>query len=348
MFQPLLDIDGGADLGRWDRAAWGEILWPLIEMSVCELLEERAIAPAIPGIGGIDDTTSTAVREQYEEHPYPRWLELPRREPVGYRDYLTKRYPHFAPPAFLDGPVEVLAAGCGTGQEAVAIAAMRTRCRVLGLDLSRRSLAYAQRMASRLGVGAVRFVHGDILNAARLGQRFHVVESTGVLHHMAEPMTGWRILVDCLEARGLMKIGLYSAHARADVALARDEIRAASLAPVAADIRAFRERILAAAAGSALVGLAESEDLYTMSACRDLLFHAMEHRFTIPGIAAALDELGLDFIGFEPPVPGVLHDYRDFNPADPGMTDLSGWARFEASRPELFSALYVFWCQKRD
>jgi hypothetical protein len=114
------------------------------------------------------------------------------------------------------------------------------------------------------------------------------------------------------------------------------------------DIRAFRAEVLSAPAGAPLAGLADSEDLFTMSACRDLLFHAMEHRFTIPGIAAALDALELDFIGFDLPIPGVLHEYRDFNPGDAEMTDLSGWERFEAERPELFAALYVFWCQKRN
>ncbi len=348
MAQPLLDIEGGADLGRWGRDAWGDALWPLIERSVCEPLQERALAPNIGSIGDVEDTTSMAVREQYEQHPYPRWLELPGREPVSYRDYLTKRFHRFTPPAFLSDTVQVLAAGCGTGQEALAIAGARSQCRVLGLDLSGRSLAYAQRMAAKLGVENVRFVQGDILDAERLQQRFHVVESTGVLHHMADPLAGWRALSDCLEARGLMKIGLYSERARGDVVLAREQIRAASLAPVDADIRAFRAQVLTAPAGAPLARLADSEDLYTMSACRDLLFHAMEHRFTIPGIAAALDELELDFIGFDPPFPGVLHDYRIFNPTDSDMTDLSGWERFESSRPELFAALYVFWCQKRS
>ena len=347
MAEPLLDIEGGAGLGQWGSDAWGEALWPLIERSVCEPLEERALAADVSSIGDIEDGTSMAVREQYEQHPYPRWLELPRRAPVSYRDYLTNRFRHFTPPEFLSYPVQVLAAGCGTGQEAVAIAAARSEARVLGLDLSGRSLAYARRMAAKLGVENVAFVQGDILNAEGLQQRFHVVESTGVLHHMADPIAGWRALGACLEARGLMKIGLYSERARGDVVLAREQIRAASLAPVDADIRAFRAQALSAPADAPLAGLADSEDLYTMSACRDLLFHTQEHRFTIPGIAAALAELELEFIGFDPPIPGVLHDYGKFNPADAHMTDLSGWERFEDSRPELFAALYVFWCQKR-
>jgi hypothetical protein len=145
-----------------------------------------------------------------------------------------------------------------------------------------------------------------------------------------------------------MKIGLYSERARGDVVLARERIEGASLAPVDGDIRAFRAEVLSLPAGAPLAGLADSEDLFTMSACRDLLFHTMEHRFTIPAIATALDGLELDFIGFDLPIPGVVHDYREFNPADAEMTDLCGWERFEAERPELFTALYVFWCQKRS
>jgi SAM-dependent methyltransferase len=348
MVQPLLGIEDGAALGQLGREAWGETVWPLIERAVHEPLEERALAGAIDSIGAIEDGTSIAVREQYEQHPYPRWLELPRREPVSYRDYLANRFPRFEAPAFLDGPMEVLAAGCGTGQEAVAIAAGRSACRVLGLDLSRRSLAYARRMATKLGVENVAFMQGDILDAGRIDRRFHVVESTGVLHHMADPIAGWRALCECLEPGGLMRIGLYSEHARGDVVAARDAIRARSLAPVDADIRALRAEILAAPAGAPLAGLADSEDMYTMSACRDLLFHVEEHRFTIPRISAALEELDLELIGFDPPIPGVLHDYRTSNPDDVEMTDLAAWQRFEESRPDLFAALYVLWCRKRS
>lgn len=348
MCRPLLAIEGAAGLGRWDREAWGEALWPLMERTAREPLEERRLAAHMDSIGELRDATSIAVREQYEQHPYPRWLELARREPLGYGDYLARRFRHFTPPEFFSRPVQVLAAGCGTGQEAVALAATRARCTVLGLDLSRRSLAYGARMAHKLGVEGVRFVQGDILQVERLGRRFHVVESTGVLHHMADPIAGWRALRDCLQARGLMKVGLYSERARGAVVLARDQIRSAGLAPVDADIRTFRARVLSAPAGAPLAALAESEDFYTMSACRDLLFHTLEHRFTIPGIAAALDRLELDFVGFDPPIPGVLAGYREFNPEDSAMTDLRAWERFEASRPELFASLYVFWCQKRS
>jgi len=347
MSEPLLAIEGGERLGAWGRAAWGEELWPLIERTVCEPLEERALAESIDTLGDIENATSIAVRAQYEQHPYPRWLELPRREPVGYTQAFAKRFRHFTPPDFLSAPARVLVAGCGTGQEAIAVATARPGSEVLGLDLSRRSLAYARRMATKLDVANVRFVHGDILAAGRLGQRFHVIESTGVLHHMDEPIAGWRALRACLEPRGLMKIGLYSEHARRGVVSAREAICSAALEPVEEDIRKFRQTVLSAGPGSPLAELAESEDLYTMSACRDLLFHAQEHRFSLSAVASILEELDFDFIGFEPAFPGVIYDYAEFNPADPAATDLSAWERFEKIRPELFAALYVFWCQRR-
>ena len=85
---------------------------------------------------------------------------------------------------------------------------------MLAVDLSRRSLAYAQGMAERYKVNNVRFLHADILELGQLTDRFHVIFCTGVLHHMQQPLMGWDILRNLLVAEGLMKIGLYSNIAR--------------------------------------------------------------------------------------------------------------------------------------
>ena len=47
-----------------------------------------------------------------------------------------------------------------------------------------------------------------------LNKKFDIIESAGVLHHMADPVAGWRTLTNCLKPNGLMKIGLYSNLAR--------------------------------------------------------------------------------------------------------------------------------------
>ena len=34
-----------------------------------------------------------------------------------------------------------------------------------------------------------------------MGKEFDIIESAGVLHHMDEPMAGWRVLVRFIKAR---------------------------------------------------------------------------------------------------------------------------------------------------
>ena len=67
---------------------------------------------------------------------------------------------------------------------------------VTAVDLSRASLAYAQRKTSELGITNVKYLQADILNLGELGQGFDIIESAGVLHHMNDPMAGWRVLVE--------------------------------------------------------------------------------------------------------------------------------------------------------
>ena len=55
---------------------------------------------------------------------------------------------------------------------------------------------------------------------------FDIIESVGVLHHMEDPIEGWRSLVDVLKPSGLMKIGLYSNLARRHIDDAREGLTA--------------------------------------------------------------------------------------------------------------------------
>jgi SAM-dependent methyltransferase len=216
----------------------------------------------------------------------------------------------------------------------------------VGIDLSRRSLAYAIRMARKFEVPNVRFLQGDVLDVKGLHEQFHAVVCVGVLHHMAEPLQGWRALTEVLVPGGVMQIGLYSKCAREVVAAARKHIRENSLRPIAKDIKAFRKQILSGS-DNELIDLTESEDLYTLSTCRDLLFHVSEHRFELTQVERALSDLGLRFIGFDLPlVSTVTQLYRELFPEDREMTQLSTWARFEAEYPATFAGMYRFWCQK--
>ena len=89
------------------------------------------------------------------------------------------------------------------------------------MDLSLASLAYAQRKSNELCFPNIDYLQADILHLHQMGKEFDIIESSGVLHHMDEPMAGWKVLVDLLKPGGLIKIGLYSELARSQIVKTR-------------------------------------------------------------------------------------------------------------------------------
>jgi hypothetical protein len=87
-------------------------------------------------------------------------------------------------------------------------------------------------------------------------------------------------------------------------------------------------------------------DFFSLSECRDLLFHRQEHRLTLPDIARFLEGNGLRFLGFNIDLQHRLAYARQF-PEDTTMTDLVQWHRYETDNPRTFIQMYQFWVQKK-
>ena len=92
--------------------------------------------------------------------------------------------------------------------------------------------------------------------------------------------------------------------------------------------------------------LQTSNDFYSVSTLRDLVFHVQEHHFTIPRISNILDELGLSFIGFEFSNELIIKDYKSSFPKVNSIYNLHQWHEYESTHPRIFSGMYQFWTQK--
>jgi SAM-dependent methyltransferase len=240
----------------------------------------------------------------------------------------------------------ILVAGCGTGVETLALANEIAGARVLAVDLSLASLAFARRKAQEFGVENVEFCQADILELGSFTERFDVVYSSGVLHHLREPLAGLRILARLARPGGFVKLGLYSARARAAVNAARALIRQQGLAPTPPAIRAFRQQVLAAPADSPLRRLLRSRDFYSLSECRDLLFHVQEHQFSLPQIEELARGAGLALLGLSKQLPrNAVLAYRKLHPGGEIYSDLRGWDAVEAAYPEVFLGMFHVWCR---
>ena len=319
----------------------------LVQLALIEPDQENSLKMEIESLSKIEDTVSVAVQAQYEQHPYPRWFLLPQKSKTSYFDHLSALFPAIDLPEIYKSPISVLSAGCGTGQEAAMIARGRVVDKVIGLDLSATSLAYATRMANKERLENLSFVQGDILRANLLEQMFAVIETTGVLHHMGDPMAGWNALVDCLEVNGLMKVGLYSARASVEVNKARDWILQQGYGSDNETICAVRQEIFSMEQSNPLYTLRHSEDFYSISACRDLIFHEQEQSYTPTDLAKMLEKLNLRFIGFELPDQSIKQLYLQKYPSDTAMTNLENWDHYDQQHPDTFAGMLVFWCQKQ-
>ncbi len=325
---------------------WPQSLAPLITRQLREPAAERELAAAIPQISTIGDATSQRVRQQYEENPYPRWLHTPvTTRPFPFDLWLRMHFPNLPPVPRPQAPLEILVAGCGTGQEAVGSSRRFAASNVLAVDLSLGSLAYAKRKTAELGIGNIEYAQGDILSLGSLDRRFDVIECAGVLHHLADPIAGWRVLKDLCKPGGIMLMALYSEQGREDLKPA-EAIAARGYGTTPEDLRRFRADILALdPADTARAIAASRDDFYSLSMLRDLVFHVQEHRFTVGKIAAAVRELGLEFCGFGL-TPDIRKRFQARFGAGADLVSLPQWGTFEAENPTTFAAMYHLMVRK--
>lgn len=347
------ELAGAGQLAALAVRDWPEPVQPLMRMAFAEPRREEELAARIETLAEIGDETSSAVRAMYEAHPYPRWERLGPVVPGALAERLQLQLPGYRAPAFAGGErVEVLIAGCGTGRHALRAALEYTNARVLAVDISRRSLAYAVRKADELDVDNVAFMQADLFHLPRLKRRFHVIETIGTLETLDDPGAGWEVLAGLLEPGGLMYVGSYSETARIPVVRARERIRDLGLEGSDHDMREFRRRVFEGGLGEHGRVLARCGDFYSLSGCRDFLFHVKESRFTIRQLSRIWQSCGLRFLGFHPIRPPMREAYARRFPEDRFARELDNWIAFEEGEPGEFcrlmnlSMLY-YWLEKQ-
>ena len=341
MYRPLFTL--AQALSLLDRP-WPRPLNEMLTQQVREPMQEHALRDTIARLMPIDDVVSQRVRAQYEENPYPRWVRVAGQvEPTAIERYLRDLFPtagFTAPGKTAD--LDVLVAGCGTGWQAIGTAQKFAGARVLAVDLSLSSLAFAKRQTPPSLAARIDYAQADILALGALDRRFDMIDASGVLHHMADPLAGWRILLTLLKPGGFMHVGLYSEVARRDVVEARAFIAERGYKATPADIRRCRQDILQ----TQLRSLASANDFFSMSECRDLLFHVQESRMTILQIKEFIAAQKLKFLGFEFAATAQRRFRALFEQNGWSTGNLDRWHEIETAHPETFAGMYHFWMQK--
>ena len=326
---------------------WPEPVMALLALQIIEPTAEHLYQENIPCLTTLDDNTSSLVRKQYEENPYPRWIKA---APVAKQRSIDQVIKALHPgssfrPLHVPNP-DILVAGCGTGQHPLETARHFPTAKVLAIDLSLASLGYAIRKTQELGIENLQYAQADLTQLSSIDRQFDIIESIGVLHHLDKPVAGLQTLVSLLRPNGLLKLGLYSECARQHVAAARAYISERGYKPSVKDIRRCRQDLRTFGDQDFRKQVTNFSDFFSVSGCRDLLFHVQEHRLTIPIIAEWLQKFDLTFIGFNTS-PELKAAFRRRFPDPASESDLGLWHSFEEENSTAFIEMYQFWAQRR-
>jgi len=321
----------------------------LLDLQFREIVIEKSISNKIKKIGLITNLISKQVKNQYELNPYPRWRynSYAKENKINFLSVISSEiYPnkiHSNHIEFTNKKINILIAGCGTGIQILEASRYRN-CEITAIDFSNASISYAKRKVDEYGMKNIRFIEMDLLELPQLNKKFDLIECSGVLHHMKNPEKGLTNLIDSLEPKGFLKLGLYSKLARQAILKARELIKEKGIEPNLEGIRIFRKDVLNGNIKD-LYDITNWSDFYSTSMCRDLCFHSQEKCYSLIEIKTMLETNSLEFLGFTLPK-NIKDHYQIKNKDIESLKDLQIWDEFEKQNPNLFKEMYQFWTRK--
>lgn len=279
------------------------------------------------------DNVTARVAAQYTAYAYPEaFSDLDVRVAAGHIDFGDPSY--FGPMFWPEGratPPKILVAGCGTVQASV-IAYRNPRARVVGVDISDASLGHQRFLRERFGLANLELYQGDLRDVGKLGETFDLVVSTGVLHHMADPLKGLTALKTVLAPEGAMFIMVYGAVGRAGVYLMQDVFRRMGLTQSADDI-AFARYVLSVLPPEHPVQPfnRRATDLSYDAGLVDIYLHPQDRAYTVPQVLEWVESAGLAFQSWMEPVHYEPQGYLPQPLADrlTPLPDLERWTAVE-------------------
>lgn len=225
---------------------------------------------------------TTDVRALYESHPYPS----AGTEALNTDIYTSVRF--VFPDEDFAGK-KVADVGCGTGQRMLAMAERYPRAAFLGLDLSEASLEVADSLAKRHGLTNVEFRRADI-TVTEIHERFDLITSMGVLHHLPQPRVGMARIASLLVPDGAAVVWLYHPLGEHERLLDRELLMLLSGGELEAGKALLQDFGLRRGVAFAREATPELEDVSQLTENMDAYLHPIVHTFSLrDGLQMATD-----------------------------------------------------------
>lgn len=275
------------------------------------------------------------VRTQYERWIYPQPIEDLKAAGGGVAAGDPRNWGDLYWPATgYRGDMNILVAGCGANQ-AARYAFEHPGARVTGIDLSAASLAHEEKLKAKHGLDNLTLKQMSLLDAAELGQTFDFIASSGVLHHMPDPVAGLRALGAVLDRDGVIFVMLYGRYGRAAVYMMQELFRILGATEQSdADLALVKQTIAALPPEHPLRAYAKrSTDMKYAAGLVDLFLHKQDRPYTVGEVLDLTRDAGLAFQGWIEPMrynpDGGVPDTHPLYQRLDGLSDENRWRAIE-------------------
>ncbi|MDY7021067.1 MAG: methyltransferase domain-containing protein, partial [Cyanobacteriota bacterium] len=158
------------------------------------------------------------IRQQFEAAPYPR-IPLENSPKENYdilyiHNLVTPYYLRNQKVVNTDGKI-ILDAGCGSGYKSLVLAEANPGAKIVGIDLSEKSVDLAQKRLEHYGFTNCEFHAIAIEELPKLGLEFDYINADEVLYLLPDIVEGLQAMKAVLKPEGIIRTNLHSSYQRA-------------------------------------------------------------------------------------------------------------------------------------
>jgi 2-polyprenyl-3-methyl-5-hydroxy-6-metoxy-1,4-benzoquinol methylase len=257
-----------------------------------------------------DDPRNDEVSRQYDRWQYPPPIQDLETYSKNNWEWFDPFWAHRVlwPDRGYRSDLDILIAGCGANQAAV-FAFTNRAAKVVAIDVSQSALDHHQYLKDRHSLHNLELHLHPIEEVSALGQDFDLIVSTGVLHHMADPLTGMTALAGCLRRDGAMAVMLYAKYGRIGVELLESVFRDMGLCQDEASVQVVKDIIAVLPVDHPVRSyLKLARDLQTDGALVDTFLHGRQRSYTVGECIDLVASAGLAFQGWFHKTPYYPHE----------------------------------------
>jgi SAM-dependent methyltransferase len=241
--------------------------------------------------------------------------------------------------------LDILIAGCGTNQAAI-FAYTNPAARVVAVDISQPSLDHQQYLKDKHGLWNLELHRLPIEELPTLELDFDLIVSTGVLHHLADPLVGMETLADRLRRNGALAVMLYAKYGRIGVEMLESVFRDMGLHQDDTSVQIVKETISVLSPDHPIHSYMKlARDLQSSDAALvDTFLHGRQRSYTVEACVDLVTSAGLVFQGWLLKAPYYPHDLFEppsgVYPALNGLPEAKLWSVME--RVQTLNACHFF------